>query len=191
MLRAALATYDDHDYGINNGDRSFANKNDSQTAFWNFLEVAEDSPLRSQDGVYNSRTITVPIGGRDFVYKVIMLDTRSNKQEQHFPSLSKQENAALVETGDFLGEAQWQWLEQEMADDSVDMILLGSGIQVIPTDKILEEAWHEFPNARKRLLALIQLTREHYTPNVFVLSGDVHTGEVHGKWHCEGRGKRG
>lgn len=181
-----LATYDDHDYGINNGDRSFANKNDSQTAFWNFLEVAEDSPLRSQDGVYNSRTITVPIGGRDFVYKVIMLDTRSNKQEQHFPSLSKQENAALVETGDFLGEAQWQWLEQEMADDSVDMILLGSGIQVIPTDKILEEAWHEFPNARKRLLALIQLTREHYTPNVFVLSGDVHTGEVlQGKWHCE------
>ena len=73
-----------------------------------------------------------------------------------------------------------------MADDTVDMILLGSGIQVLPTDKILEEGWHDFPNARRRLLSLLQYTRENFTPNVFVLSGDIHTGEIlQGKWHCD------
>ena len=181
-----LATYDDHDYGVNNGDRTYVKRNESQTAFWDFLEVSKDSPLRSQSGVYNSRKITVPIGSRDFIYKVIMLDARSNKHESFVPSLNKEENAALINTGDFLGEAQWEWLEREMADDTVDMILIGSGIQVLPTDKILEEVWHEFPNARKRLLSLMQHTRENFTPNVFILSGDIHTGEVlQGKWHCE------
>jgi hypothetical protein len=187
-----LATYDDHDYGVNNGDRSYVNRNASQTAFWNFLEVPKDSPLRSQDGVYNSRKITVPIGDGDFTYKVVMLDTRSNKQGPSYPHPSKGESATPVQTGDFLGEAQWQWLEAEMADDSADMILLGSGIQILPTDKILEELWYEYPAARKRLLSLLQHTRENFTPNVFILSGDVHTGEVlQGKWHCGGDAEGG
>ncbi len=183
-----LATFDDHDYGVNNGDRSYVGRNVSQKAFWDFTEVPEDSPLRRQEGVYNSHTYrreSMSGGSEPFIYKVIMLDTRSNKGEYSSPSVENKQNSYAKNSGDFLGEEQWAWLEQQMADPEPDLILLGSSIQVLPTDKVLEETWDEFPAARQRLLSLVQHTRKVYTPNVFVLSGDIHTAEVlQAEWTC-------
>jgi hypothetical protein len=78
----------------------------------------------------HNRKVEISVDGEDaFVYKVIMMDARSNKDKKQ------------TSNGDFLGEEQWVWLEQELSsshhrifngiEERVDLILLGSGIQVI------------------------------------------------------------
>lgn len=76
--------------------------------------------------------------------------------------------------GDFLGAAQWAWLAKELAEP-VDLLLLGSSIQVLPQGKVVEESWSRFPRARERLLRLLLAAP---APNLLLLSGDIHTGEV-------------
>ena len=56
----------------------------------------------------------------------------------------------------------------------MDLILLGSSIQILPTHKLVEESWSAFPVARQRLL---QLLASSAAP-VVLLSGDVHMAEA-------------
>lgn len=159
-----IATFDDHDYGVNNADRTFPFRNESQQLFWDFIQLSSDSPARKQSGVYSSQTVHVSDHNGEFVYKVISLDTRSNK------------DPTGTSNGDFLGEEQWEWLWNELADTAVDLLLLASSIQVLPTDKLIEETWNEFPAARVRLLKML-VTASKDT-DVVILSGDVHCAEV-------------
>eukprot|EP00597_Dinobryon_sp_UTEXLB2267_P009087 CAMPEP_0170090986 /NCGR_PEP_ID=MMETSP0019_2-20121128/24701_1 /TAXON_ID=98059 /ORGANISM="Dinobryon sp., Strain UTEXLB2267" /LENGTH=327 /DNA_ID=CAMNT_0010310659 /DNA_START=559 /DNA_END=1539 /DNA_ORIENTATION=- len=112
-------------------------------------------------GVFSSKIVTL---AGNFTYKIVLLDTRSNKDP-----------VGTVE-GDFLGEEQWQWLEMQLleSDHKVDLILLGSSIQILPLHKLLEESWSAFPSARQRLLRLVASAR----PPVVLLSGDVHMAEA-------------
>lgn len=114
------AIFDDHDFGLNNADKTFYLRNDSQQLFWDFSQVPADSLIRKQSGVYNADTIVLPSG---FVLKIVALDTRSNKDP-----------AGTVD-GDFLGAEQWNWTENELTDLSIstpDLIILASSIQVLP-----------------------------------------------------------
>jgi alkaline phosphatase D len=174
MQKGVQATYDDHDYGLNNGDKTLALRNLSQQLFFDFLQVPNDSARRQRSGVYSSRTKTLQFENfRTFTYKVVLLDSRSNKDPVGSPE------------GDFLGPEQWSWLEEELADSEPDFFLLGSSIQVLPTDKFLEETWNEFPKQRARLLNLITSAPS----KVVIISGDIHTGEIlQAKCKCpEGR----
>ena len=185
-------TFDDHDYGINNGDKNYPYKLQSQQSFWDFNRVPAGSAVRRQNGVYSSKDFSIITNetvcesegtenstycinqrrGSQFRYKVIMLDLRSNSGKVEFSSTSKRtENS---EEGDFLGDEQWAWLEYEF-DSDVDLIIIGSSIQLLPTDKLTEETWGAYPTARMRMLSLILNSK---SPNVLVLSGDVHYAEV-------------
>lgn len=161
-----FATFDDHDYGRNNGDKHYAHRNISQQLFWDFMKVQKESGKRLQSGVYTSSTVTIPsfLGSNDFIYKVILLDARSNKDKKG------------TSGGDFLGAEQWNWLEREIMDEKPHLILLGSGIQILPTGKMIEETWEELPAARLRLLNLVSRASVH--TNVVLLSGDVHCAEI-------------
>jgi phosphodiesterase/alkaline phosphatase D-like protein len=100
-----------------------------------------------------------------------MLDARSNKDQKG------------RRNGDFLGIEQWLWLKNELIDSlEYDFILIGSGIQVLRDDGIVEENWSEFPLARKKLLKLISIVNS-YT-NIIILSGDIHQAEI-SRAHCE------
>jgi alkaline phosphatase D len=58
--------------------------------------------------------------------------------------------------GDFLGAAQWAWLERELTDSTAAFNVIVSGIQVLPTDRFFPaESWSRFPSQRERLLELI------------------------------------
>ena len=57
-----------------------------------------------------------------------------------------------------------------------------TGTQVLPTDKMLQEKWSNFPNERKRLLDTI---RNSGREGVIILSGDVHYSELM-SLHCKG-----
>jgi alkaline phosphatase D len=120
-----IATYDDHDYGINNGDGTYKYKRESQQLFQNFMKIEQNSYYRVQSGVYNSKVYEIPLSFRikhyeydKFTYKVIVLDTRFNKDVK-----------GTVD-GDFLGEEQWQWLEHELSDPNPQLFIIGSSIQV-------------------------------------------------------------
>lgn len=160
--------FDDHDYGINNGDKNYIHRNFSQEFFFNFTHVPMSSQRRSQNGVYSSQFVQV---SDSFSYKIIMMDSRSNKD----PKGSK--------NGDFLGDEQWRWIENELlhSHPRPDVILLGSSIQILPNDKTLEENWSEFPDRRQQLITLIAKAQLH-TP-VVLLSGDIHSAEIlRGRW---------
>jgi alkaline phosphatase D len=49
-----LATWDDHDYGVNDGGVEFRAKREAQEAFLDFFGVSEESPRRKREGVYDA-----------------------------------------------------------------------------------------------------------------------------------------
>ena len=67
-----LATWDDHDLGVNDGGSDYPKKVESQKIFLDFFGDPEDSPRRKQPGVYDAKVFG-PEGKR---VQVIMLDTR-------------------------------------------------------------------------------------------------------------------
>jgi hypothetical protein len=153
-----LATWDDHDYGVNNGDSSFVHKKETQTAFLDFLNVPQDSPRRSREGVYHNHSIQSPNGNHSVM--VILLDARYHKDPA---------------AADFLGSDQWHWLEHTLWSSTADVHLIVSGIQTLPQVRLKQESWAEYPLARQRLLDVV-LNSEASAP-VF-LSGDVHFAEL-------------
>jgi PhoD-like phosphatase len=180
------ATFDDHDFGINDGDKSYAHIPESQRLFWDFTEEPADSQKRKQSGVYSSKEYSIDLSDHvkysnfltndseqlTFTYKIVMLDTRSNRDV--VPRFWQRSSDSRTTDGDFLGEEQWSWLAKELRSD-VDLVILGSSIQLLQTDKFVEEYWGMFPRARERMISLVLGAS---TPNVIVLSGDVHYAEV-------------
>lgn len=162
-----IGIWDDHDYGVNDGDKTYPMRAESQALMMDFLDVPKDSPFRDQAGTYQSYLF----GNEGKQVKVILLDTRyfrdelekNNGYQRYKPNLN----------GDILGEAQWTWLEQELKNSTADINLIGSGIQVIPAEHGFEK-WANFPQARKRLLDLIAQIQPKKT---ILLSGDRHLSE--------------
>jgi alkaline phosphatase D len=178
-----IAVYDDHDYGKDNGDKTYVFRQQGIDLFAKYNAdhftpdvMIPDSSSSNQmkqekkNGVYSSHSFEFPLGssGRSFKYKVILLDIRSNKDVKG------------TENGDFLGEQQWRWLEHELKKKNVidyDLIIVGSGTQVLSDDKVVEESWGEFPKQRERLLSLLSLTKTRGT-DVVIISGDIHCAEI-------------
>ena len=72
-----------------------------------------------------------------------------------------------------LGETQWRWLEEQLAD-AAEIRLVVSSIQVIPEEHPFE-AWARFPLERKRFFELLARSGAN---NVVLLSGDRNLGEL-------------
>lgn len=171
---AITGTWDDHDYGTNDGGRLFSKKIENKKPLLEFLGIEKSNPVWSHAGVYNS----VTVGSPDKKIKVINLDTRSFRDTTFkvniFDSLAKKQIAtySINETGDILGEEQWRWLENELTGKSVGLFIINSSIQVIAEDHRFEK-WANFPLARQRLLNLIASSQK----NVLIISGDRHISE--------------
>jgi len=161
-----IGVWDDHDYGRNDGGKEYGMKQESAQLFWDFIGEPADSPRRRQQGVYSAHTY----GPADKQVKVILLDSRF-----HRDALERVDRVYQVnETGDMLGEAQWQWLEQELRNSKAKINIIGNGIQVLPEEQVYEK-WANFPASRKRLLDLIAATGAQ---GVILLSGDRHIAEI-------------
>jgi len=160
-----IGTWDDHDYGMNDGGKEFPAKEGSQKVFLDFLDVSENDERRSREGVYFSRILE-----KDGIsVKFIILDTRYFRD-----SLLKTEWKIRPNiNGTILGETQWQWFQKELKDPSTINIICSS-IQVIPEEHAWEK-WANFPQERTRLLHLIDSLA---IPNIVIISGDRHMGEI-------------
>lgn len=183
QLRAStplVAVWDDHDFGINDGGGDYPMKTQSRQIMLDFFEEPADSPRRTQDGgIYTSYEYGPP-GKR---IQLILLDLRWNRgtlervgavqnQTTRVPRRMGPYKAHEGSTQPFLGEAQWQWLEAQLAKPA-DIRILGSSLQLIPEFSGWE-SWANFPHARQRLLTLLS---DGNIPGVVIISGDTHWSE--------------
>ena len=165
-----IGTWDDHDFGVNDGGADFAIKAESQQVFLDFMDVPADSERRNQEGVYASHEYVLPSGK----VKIIVLDTRYFRSD-----LIKSDDAqrryepTMDSTATILGTKQWQWLENELNQSEADFNLIMSSIQVLSGEHGFE-TWGNFPLEVKKLESLIA---QSGAKGVVLLSGDRHISE--------------
>ena len=172
-----LATWDDHDYGINDGGKNYPKKKESAEICLDFFGVPEDSPRRNREGIYGSQ-ITGEKGRR---VQVILLDTRYFRDDMDKYAKGEEKPKNIVgwykPTKDtsrtLLGEAQWEWLEGELKKEAEVRVIVSS-IQVVSWEKGME-CWGNMPHERDRLFKLIETTK---AGGAFFISGDVHFTEL-------------
>lgn len=176
-LKAAcpiLATWDDHDYGVNDGGADYPKRDESQQLFLDFFGVPKNSPRRTQKGIYHAEVFGPP----EKRVQVLMLDTR------YFRSALKKKagktpfgEGPYEPSGDpkatLLGEAQWQWLEAQLKVPA-KIRILASSIQVVPQDHGWEK-WMNLPHERERLFKLLKDTN---AGGIVCVSGDRHLAEL-------------
>lgn len=170
-----LATWDDHDFGLNDGGADFVAKEASKEEFVRFFDVPEHAPLRYRPGIYSAQLLGPP--GRRL--QVILLDTRTfrgplrrrpgNAEDSIHGRYLRQRDPGVT----LLGDAQWRWLEKQLQRPA-ELRLLVSSIQLVADDHGWEK-WGNLPHERARLLALLRSTG---AGGVVVLSGDRHLAEI-------------
>lgn len=169
-----MATWDDHDFGLNDAGASFPMRRWAETLFESFWGSSNE--VTSRPGVYES-TITGPEGKR---VQIILLDTRYFRSDLKRMAWSKERpplgsylpDESLDKT--ILGEAQWAWLEAELAKPA-DFRIVVSSTQVITTAHQFE-GWTNFPVERARLLETLK-GRE--ASGLVILSGDRHAAGIY------------
>ena len=161
-----IATWDDHDYGVNDGGAEYPEKHKSKELMLNFFNEPKNSPRRVRDGVYTSYFV-----GGPHQLQIILMDLRWFRSplvgdEQGYKP--NPDPAAVM-----LGTEQWAWLEQQLKMPAKFRLLVSS-TQLVPSDHQWEK-WANFPLEKARLLKLIDDLRVH---NLVVLSGDMHYAEL-------------
>lgn len=167
-----LATWDDHDFGANDGDGGYQHAADAREQFLSFWTVPADDPRRGRQGVYHSQMFGPP-GQR---IQIIMLDLRTFRTplargydlHRNGPGYEVSVDPAQR----LLGPDQWRWLEQELSRPA-EVRLMVSPLQLIGDGG---ENWKHTPLERRRLFDLIAAAR---ADGLIVLSGDVHTGAMY------------
>lgn len=169
-----MITWDDHDFGFNDGGATFAFRKWSETIFETFWGSSDE--VKSRPGIYESRAF----GEDGKVTQVIMLDTRFFRSDLEAMGYTPERPplGPYVPSTDasktMLGSAQWKWLEQELAKPA-DLRILVSSIQVI-TDAHDYESWEALPLQREKLYAMIA---EREESGLVMLSGDRHAGGIY------------
>ncbi|GIV38083.1 MAG: hypothetical protein KatS3mg032_2462 [Cyclobacteriaceae bacterium] len=169
-------TWDDHDYGINDGGKFYPRKEESKALALDFLGVPASHPVRTHEGLYHSYSL----GKSPHDILILNLDTRWFRdtlyKEFYYDSAAGRKRYRYIPnpSGDLLGEAQWNWLEAELRSTPAALVIINSSIQVLAEEHDFEK-WSNFPQARQRLLDLLLKYPEK---RVLVLSGDRHIAEI-------------
>ena len=165
-----FATWDDHDYGLNDGGAGFPGAAAAQEEFCNFFQVPANSPLRSTPGVYDCVTFG-PEGKR---VQLILLDTRSFRSPLKKDPTNPNVNVPNTDAGaTVLGAEQWAWLERRLREPA-EVRAVVSSISFISTEHGSEK-WSNFPNERARFIDLVRSTQ---AMGVVLISGDRHLAEL-------------
>lgn len=173
-----MATWDDHDFGLNDAGGSFPMRRWGEALFEEFWGSSD--AVRGRDGIYDS-SITGPEGKR---VQVILLDTRFFRSDLKRMAWTKDRpplggylpDDSLDKT--VLGEVQWAWLEAELAKPA-DLRIVVSSTQVI-TQAHQYEGWTNFPVERARLLETL---KDREASGLVILSGDRHAAGIYKTTH--------
>ncbi len=168
---AITGTWDDHDFGLNDGGFENPIKDEAKHILLDFFDVPKNDKRRNRDGVYSSITIKKDSNS----VKIINLDTRFFRTKlTKDPSGKKRYIPNKYGNGTMLGEQQWQWLENELKTATSNFILINSSIQFLSNEHGFE-AWGNMPHEVEKLEQLILNSK---AKNVIILSGDRHIAEI-------------
>ncbi|MFK7813430.1 MAG: alkaline phosphatase D family protein [Maribacter sp.] len=169
-IENVIGTWDDHDYGLNDGGVEFAAKKESQQEFLDFMEVPKESPRRTQEGVYASHHYPTPWG----TISILVLDTRYFRSAiTPDTETDKRLKPNQYGEGTILGETQWEWLADELTNSSSDFNVIVSSVQFLSNEHGFE-CWGNFPHEVDKLKELI---KDSQAKGVIILSGDRHISE--------------
>lgn len=170
-----LATWDDHDYGQNDGGGDFVHRAGVLKLFQAFWKGSGSvAAAAAADGVQQAHVFG-PAGQR---VQVILLDTRSYRSALKRKPRGAPGKGKYAPDDDpaktMLGDAQWRWLAAQLKKPA-DLRLIVSGIQVI-ADGHGFERWGNLPRERQKLYDTI---RESGAAGVVMLSGDRHRAAIY------------
>ena len=157
------ATWDDHDYGPNNSDRTWVRKELAKETFDTFWgNLTSGLPANTAESGFPGITSTFRYNDTDF----FLLDNRSFRT----PNDQKREDNKTV-----LGKAQLEWLIESLvfSDSPWKMVCVGG--QVLNTSKRGETYVNLAPQEQEYLLR--RITEENISGVVF-LTGDRHHSEL-------------
>ena len=165
-----IGTWDDHDYGINDGGEEFTVKKESQQAFLDFMSVPKDSPRRQQEGIYTVHEYSIS----ESTIKIIVLDTRYFRTALTTDTQTKKRfKPNTYGEGTILGKTQWKWLENQLKTSTADFNVIVSSIQVLSNEHGYE-TWGNFPHEVDKLERLLVDSK---AKGIIILSGDRHISE--------------
>eukprot|EP01127_Copromyxa_protea_P018484 TRINITY_DN583_c0_g1_i1.p2 TRINITY_DN583_c0_g1~~TRINITY_DN583_c0_g1_i1.p2 ORF type:complete len:339 (+),score=75.18 TRINITY_DN583_c0_g1_i1:325-1341(+) len=147
-----IGTWDDHDFGMNDGGEDVSIKEKSKEHILKFLDVPKDAEQFQHDGIYASYEYGPP--GQKI--KFILLDVRYFRKSD-----------------DVLGPAQWAWLENQLNNSDAQLNFIVSGSQVIGVDAFYRETWDV-----QSLEKLYSLIAQSKASGIMLLTGDVHYSEI-------------
>ncbi|WP_109300436.1 alkaline phosphatase D family protein [Aquimarina sp. AU474] len=165
-----MGTWDDHDYGKNDGGVEWKMKKKSQQLFLNFMGLPKNDPARIQEGIYTSKVFEIEKGS----IKVIILDTRYFRTPlKESESEDRRYDPYMNNEGTVLGDEQWKWLEKELESNYSDFVVIVSSIQFLSSEHGYE-TWGNFPHEVERLKNILV---NKAVRNAIILSGDRHISE--------------
>lgn len=150
--------YDDHDYGIDDGDKTWIQRSAALQAFQEYYGTA---PLVNPSaGIWHSFA--------DGQIDVFMLDVRSQRD----PNAQTDGPTKSILDGDNITNGQKAWLKAGLLNSTATWKFLISPVAFNPTTKP-HDSWGAFATERNEILDFI---RDNHIPGVIVVSGDLHTG---------------
>lgn len=166
-----LGTWDDHDYGLNDGGVEYPKKAEAQQLFLDFLDVPKNDVRRKQEGVYFAKDYKV----NNKTIKIILLDMRYFRTALTADKETKKRfKPNVYGEGTMLGEIQWEWLKNELQNSKAAYNIIVSSIQFL-SDEHGFEAWGNMPHEADKLVNIIKLSK---AKNAIILSGDRHISEI-------------
>jgi alkaline phosphatase D len=190
-----VAIWDDHDFGDDDVGGEYELKALSQQLFCDEWAEPANSPRRTRSGIYEAYRFES--GGRKV--QLIMLDLRFNRTALVADATLHSGYRAMVikakltgqpmpgwylpnpdPKASLLGEAQWDWLDKQLAEPA-DVRIIGSSVQ-FAAEGTGWEGWANFPLERQRLVALI---KKRHAEGVVFISGDMHYADI-SRWDAPG-----
>jgi len=165
-----LGTWDDHDYGLNDGGIEYKQKKEVQQILLDFLDVDAQDPRRSRAGVYHANTYN--IGNASI--QIIVLDSRYFRTAlTKDPTGVKRYIPSTDTTGSMLGKEQWEWLETTLNNSKASFNIIISSIQFLSSEHGFE-SWGTMPHEVEKMEKLLLSSA---AKNTIILSGDRHISE--------------
>ena len=152
-----FAIWDDHDFGPNDGDRSYYFKYETQNAFKNFwANKTYGTDANQKEGVYS----TFNWGDAQF----FLLDDR----------FFKSPNDRLTGEKTIIGSTQFEWLIDALSSSKAAFKVIVIGGQVLNPSARFEN-YENYPKEKQKLLSEIEANK---IKGVLFLTGDRHFSEL-------------
>ncbi len=151
------AIWDDHDFGPNDSDRSFWNKEQTLEAFKLFW-------ANPSYGVMDSKGISTSFQYNDVDF--FLLDNRYHRS----PIYATHEKTPKT----ILGESQLQWIKDALLFSRNTFKIVAIGSQFLSTAKVFEN----YSNYEEERAELIRFIQENQIKNVIFITGDRHHSEL-------------